>query len=85
MSHFSSFEIRFALKGINTLYYRETGKLFATLAVIEQFYFRFLEEPSIPEETEYCLNSCLIKNEKRSPNYFLCLHIIVHIINIWLL
>ena len=59
MSHFSSFEIRFALKGINTLYYRETGKKFATLVVIKQ-----------PEETEYCLNYCLIKNEKRSPNYF---------------
>ena len=59
MSHFSSFEIRFALKGINTLYNRETGKKFATLVVIKQ-----------PEETEYCLNSCLIKNKKRSPNYF---------------
>ena len=46
---FSSFEIRFALKGINTLYYRETGKYFATLVVIKLFGFRFMKKPSIPE------------------------------------
>ena len=46
MSPFSSFEIRFSLKGINTLYYRETGKYFATLVVRKQFGFRFLKKPS---------------------------------------
>ena len=33
---------------------------------MKQFRFRFLKKPSIPEETEYCFNSCLIKNKKRS-------------------
>ena len=59
MSHFSSFKIRFALKGINTLYYRETGK------IICHFSSKKIIWIQIPEETEYCLLSSL--RTKRGP------------------